>query len=241
MKKVIFWLLLVPTLAMGQTKNVLNTFRVFAKNDKVVEFEKALANHAQKFHTGDWKWRVWSIDTGPDANGYMITEGPNSWEQIDARNDISALHTADWETNVSPLTTGSSMGITGYYTFQKDLSTVQLTDYADKILINHMTAKPGKINAAKDLITKLKKVWETGNEAVAVYSLTASGEPGYITVTRLKGGFKELAEGFRKSMQERYMAVHGEASFANYLKDYEDAVDKRWSELLIYQPRLSSK
>ena len=74
-----------------------------------------------------------------------------------------------------------------------------------------------------------------------MYSLTDSGEPGYITVTRLKAWLKELGEGYRKPMQEQYTAAYGEGSFANYLKDYEDAVDKRWSELLIYQPRLSSK
>jgi hypothetical protein len=62
------------------------------KNDKVSEFEKALANHAQKYHTGDVKWRVWSIQSGPDAGGYMVTEGPNNWTALDSRGDISAEH-----------------------------------------------------------------------------------------------------------------------------------------------------
>lgn len=43
--------------------------------------------------------------------------------------------------NVLPLTTGQ--GQSGYYDFQADLSSVPLTDYSDKIVINHMTAKPG--------------------------------------------------------------------------------------------------
>ncbi len=57
MRKYLFMLLLIPAMGMSQTKTVLTSNRVFAKNEKVSEFEKALANHAQKYHTGDVKWR----------------------------------------------------------------------------------------------------------------------------------------------------------------------------------------
>ena len=76
----------------------------------------------------------------------MITEGPNSWDQLDTRGDLGAEHTADWEKNVAPLT--QDRGTVSYAEFQADLSTVQLTDYADKILINHTIGKPGKIGGA---------------------------------------------------------------------------------------------
>lgn len=234
----VIWLLL-PLIGISQVKNVLNSTRVFAKPDKVAEFEKALTAHAQKYHTGDWKWRVWSIESGPDAGGYMITEGPNSWEQLDSRGDLGAEHTADWNKNVSPLTEGQ--GSQSYYEYNTDLSTVQLTDYADKILINHMISKPGKIGNVSDLIKKLKPVWLASNESVAVYRAAASGDPAYITVTRMKGGLKEMAEGYRKPLPERYNAVNGEGSFDAYLKDYADDVERRWSELLIFKPALSSK
>ncbi|MDQ3843929.1 MAG: hypothetical protein M3342_07935, partial [Bacteroidota bacterium] len=121
MRKYFFMLLLIPAIGIGQTKTILSSNRVFAKNDKVAEFEKALTNHAQKYHTGDVKWRVWSIESGPDAGGYMITEGPSSWAVLDGRGDISAEHTMDWEKNVLPLTVGQ--GQSGYYDFQQDLST----------------------------------------------------------------------------------------------------------------------
>ncbi len=239
MRKYFFMLLLVPFVGLSQTKTLLTSNRVFAKNDKAAAFEKALANHAQKYHTGDVKWRVWSIESGPDAGGYMVTEGPSSWSLLDGRGDISTEHTADWENNVLPLTTGQGQG--GYFDFKEDLSTVLLTDYADKIVINHMTAKPGKIGHLKELISKLKKVWEVSKESVAVYSVAYSGEPGYIAVTRLKGGLKELADDYRKPLKERYEEVFGAGSFDVWLKDYADAVQYRWSELLTYKPKLSSK
>ncbi|MDQ6609907.1 MAG: hypothetical protein M3Y85_08815, partial [Bacteroidota bacterium] len=239
MKKFLFLLLLLPVLGITQTKTILTSNRLVAKNDKAGEFEKALSSHAQKYHKGDVAWRVWSIESGPDAGGYMVTEGPSTWSALDSRADISAEHTADWEKNVLPLTEGR--GQSGYYDFQADLSTVQLTDYSDKIVINHMTAKPGMINKTMELIQKLKKVWVADKESVAVYSVAFSGEPGYITVTRLKNGLKELASDYRKPMTDRFNAANGAGSFDAWLKDYADAVQMRWSELLIYKPLLSSK
>ncbi len=239
MRKYLFMLLFIPAIGMGQTKTVLTSNRVFAKNEKVSEFEKALANHAQKYHTGDVKWRVWTIDSGPDAGGYMITEGPSSWSILDSRGDISAEHTTDWEKNVLPLTTGQ--GQSAYFEFQPELSTVQLTDYSDKIIINHMTAKPGKIVYAQDLVKRQKKVWDGSKESVAIYSVAFSGEPGYIQVTRLKNGLKELASDYRKPFADRYNDANGAGAFDTWLKDYSDAVQSRWSELLTYKPKLSSK
>jgi hypothetical protein len=112
MKKFFFFLALLPLIGIGQTKSVLTANRIFSKNDKSVEFEKALTSHAQKYHKGDQAWRVWQIQSGPDANGYMVTEGPTTWSALDGRADISAEHTADWEKNVLPLTTGA--GQSGY-------------------------------------------------------------------------------------------------------------------------------
>ena len=101
MKRIILLFLLSPLLGIGQNKNVVNANRVFPKVDKVLEFEKALAAHAQKYHTGDWKWRVFEIQSGPDANGFHITEGPNTWDQIDTRGNLGAEHNNDWNKNVA--------------------------------------------------------------------------------------------------------------------------------------------
>jgi hypothetical protein len=239
MRKLLAICLLIPFVGFSQVKNVLNGTRVFPRQDKLAEFEKALASHAQKYHTGDWKWRVWSIQSGPDAGGYMITEGPNSWDQLDSRGDLGAEHTADWEKNVAPLTT--DRGGSSYTEFQADLSTVQLTDYADKIVINHMVAKPGMIGAIPEMIKKLKNAWQASGQSVAVYLSVASGDPGYLTVTRLKGGLKEMASDYRKPLKDLYNTANGAGSFDAFLKDYAEAVQSRWSELLIYKPGLSSK
>lgn len=239
MRKIFLLCLLIPLFGIGQTKNVVNSFRIFPKPDKNAELEKALAAHAQKYHTGNWKWRVFEIQTGPDAGGFHVTEGPLSWGEFDSRGDLGADHTADWNKNVAPHTTG--MGSQSYGAFNEELSTVQLTDFSDKIIINHMYPKPGKIIGATDLIKKLKKVWLAGNESVAVYSSVASGEPQFSLVTRLKAGLKELDPSYRKPLPERYNTVHGEGSWNYYLAEYAEHVEKRWSEMLFLRADLSSK
>jgi len=122
MKKILVVLLFLPLLGLTQPKTILNGFRVFCKTDKITAFEKALATHAQKFHSGDWKWRVWSIESGPDAGGYMVSEGPSDWATMDARGDINPAHQADWNNNVSPLTTDRASS-SSYSSFEADLST----------------------------------------------------------------------------------------------------------------------
>ena len=173
MKKIFLLWLLVPLLGISQNKNVVNVTRIFPKADKILELEKAIAAHAQKYHTGDWKWRVFEIQSGPDAGGYHITEGPNSWDVLDKRGDLGAEHTADWAKNVASLTSG--MGSQSYSVYDPDLSTVQLTDYTDKILINRINPKPGMVGGTIELIKKLKKVWQASNETVAVYSTDRKG------------------------------------------------------------------
>lgn len=231
--------MLIPLLGMSQVKNVVNFFRVFPKTDKGTQLEKALVAHAQKYHTGNWKWRVFEIQTGPDAGGLQVIEGPLSWTDYDTRGNLGDAHMADWNNAVAPLTTGA--GTQAFVTFLEEYSTVQVTDYADKIIINHMYPKPGMIINVKDMVSKMKKVWQAGNESVAVYEASFSGEPQISVVTRLKGGLKELEPTYRKPLPERYNAENGDGSWNEFLKTYAANVGRRWSELLFYRADLSSK
>jgi hypothetical protein len=132
------------------------------------------------------------------------------------------------------------MGTQSYATYDSSLSTVKITDYADKIIINHMFPKPGMLNGVSGLIKKQKKVWTAGNENVAVYSAAYSGPPQYIVVTRLKAGLKELDDSYRKPFAERYNALYGEGAWNYWLDDYSKYVESRWSEMLSFRKDLSS-
>jgi len=239
MRKFLFVLLLIPAFGISQTKNVISTTRMFPKADKVLDFEKALVAHAQKYHTGDWKWRVYEIQSGPDAGGYQVVEGPASWEGLDGRGDLGAEHTMDWNKTVSIYLTDKLEE--AFSVYEDSLSTVALGNFSDKIVVNHMYAKPGMIGGVNNLVKRLKKVWMDGNENVAVYQSVISGEPQVITVTRLKDGLKELSDDYRKPLPERYSTAYGAGSWDAFLADYSRYVESRWSELLVYRADLSSK
>jgi hypothetical protein len=232
-------LMLIPFISISQTKNVVSTHRVFPKIDKVMEFEKALTAHAQKYHTGDNHWRVFAIQSGPDIGGYHITEGPKSWESEDARGDINPEHQADWNKNVAVHLTDRQSG--GYSVYTDSLSTVALGDFSDKINISHVYPKIGQGDNVWNMIKKLKKAWIASGQTVAVYSANSSGPAQYTLVTRYKQGLKEKASGFRKPFKEVYEAENGAGSYAQYLKDAAEFISENWSELLFLRKDLSSK
>ncbi len=240
-KAKMFFLLcmLIPFAGISQTKNLISTNRVFPKVDKVLEFEKAIAAHAQKYHTGDVKWRVFAIQSGPDAGGFHITEGPTSWEAEDTRGDLGAEHKLDWNKNVAIYLT--DRGSAGFSVYQDSLSTVALGDYSDKININHIYPKVGQGDNVVMIIKKLKKYWTANGVTVAVYAASSSGKSQFTIVTRYKQGLKERAPGFRKPFKELYEAANGEGSYAQYLKDAAEYIDESWSELLFLRADLGSK
>lgn len=239
MRKLLLLLLLMPVIGMSQTKNVVSLFRVFPKIDKSLEFEKAFKSHAEKYHTGDWRWRVYEIQSGPDAGGFLVLEGPLSWDQFDKRGNLGDPHTQDWARMVMQNT--ADRGTSSFLVFDEGLSNVQLTDYSDKIMINHMYPRSGMVVETENLIRKMKPVWVAGKESMAVYRSVGSGEPEFATVTRMKSGLKELDASFRAPIAERYNAANGANSWTGYLKDYATAVERRWSEILFLRPDLSSK
>jgi hypothetical protein len=229
----------LPFTSIGQTKNVISTHRIFPKMDKVLEFEKAIAAHAQKYHTGDATWRVFAIQSGPDMGGFHITEGPTSWEGEDTRGDLGPEHKLDWNKNVAIYLTDKTSG--GYSVYIDSLSTVALGDFSDKINIAHVYPKIGQSDHVVNMIKKLKKTWTSVGITVAVYSASSSGAAQYTLVTRYKQGLKERAVGFRKPFKEAYEAVNGEGSYAQYLKDAAEYINENWSELLFMRKDLSSK
>lgn len=239
MKKLLLLGLLIPLLSMSQTRTVVSALRVFAKQDKVAEFEKALKNHAQKYHTGLWKWRVFTIESGPDAGGYHIVEGPTTWDEVDKRGNLGAEHMNDWQKNVTPLTT--ERGSSNYAVYREDLSTIQLTDYTDKIAITHVFVKPGRFLNVEENLKMSKKAWEAGNQTVAVYESSSSGPAQFTLVFRYKQGLKERERDFRKPMKDRLIAAFGEEAYKKYMDNITNDTDKSWGELLFYNADLSSK
>ncbi|MEO6733694.1 MAG: hypothetical protein ABIN01_20895 [Ferruginibacter sp.] len=239
MTKFILLCVFMPFMVIAQTKNVMNVTRFFPKIDKVQEFEKALTAHAQKYHTGDWKWRVFEIETGPDAGGYQVIEGPNSWDQFDKRGNLGQEHTNDYNKTVAIHLTQKYSSM--YSVFIDSLSSVALTDYSDKISITHVFPKPGWASDIRSLLAKYRKVWQAGGESVAVYTSSSSGPTQFALVTRYKQGLKEKEDNFRKPFKDRYEALFGVDSYMGALESIRTHAESAWSEMLSLRADLGSK
>lgn len=238
MRSLIIISFFIPLFAGGQKQTVTSINRITCKQDKGQEFEKALTNHAQKYHTGTTKWRVFNIESGPDAGAYEIVEGPASWDEVDKRGNLGTEHMNDWMKNVLPLTLKNEMS---YIVFREDLSTVQQTDYSDKIAVNHIFPKPGKSASMENNIKLVKPVWEASKQSMAVYESSSSGPPQFIIVTRYKQGLKEKERDFREPFKERFVAIHGVPAFEKYFTEIAEQTDRQWSEMMSYNRELSSK
>jgi len=238
-KNLSLFALLFPLMATSQIKNVISTQRVFPKIDKVLEFEKALSAHAQKYHTGDLKWRVFEIQSGPDFGGFHLVEGPSSWEAFDTRGNLGSEHTNDWNKTIAIHLTDRQSA--GYSVYVDSLSTVAMGDFSDKINITHVFPKIGCGPKIVGIIKDLKKAWTADGSTVAVYSASSSGPAQYAIVTRYKQGLKEKADGFRKPFKATYESVNGAGSYDKYLENIREYTNEAWSELLFLRADLGSK
>ena len=238
MKKFLFIGLFIPLFSIAQNPSVISITRFFPKNDRIAEFEKASKNHAQKYHTGEFKWRTYSIESGPDAGGYMMIEGPSTWDQVDKRGNLGADHTLDLYKNVMPNVEKTAQY---FITYREELSSVALTDYSDKISVTHVFPKPGKMLQTENDIKAMKKVWDESKQSVAVYESSSSGPNQYYIVYRYKDGLKERDPGYRKPVKERYETANGEGSYEKWLASISETTENVWGEMLFLNPELSSK
>lgn len=224
--------------AAAPKKNTLSVYRVTAKPGHADALEKALAAHAQKFHTGNWKWRVSAMLTGPESNGYQISEGPNSWTDLEGRGDLGPDHNKDYDATIAPHVERSTPEM--YVTYVESASTVPAANWSTKSLITHLYYKPGRGPATLAVLKLYKKAWEKMGHNVAIWTPLGSGESQYIIVRRFKNGFKDLdVEG--PTMRQAFDEVNGAGSFDKLADENNKNLDHTMSEMMEFKPDLSSK
>ncbi len=232
-------ILLSASLSQAQDKATLSSHRILPLPGKDAALKKAITDHAAKYHTGNWKWRVFSILSGPDEGGYMINEGPNSWTDLEGRKDISAEHTRDYETTILPLVEKSVAA--SYLVYQRELSSDSAVGPFKKALLRHYYLKPGKAGRLRSYLSTWKQVWEKVGQKTAVWTSFFSGEPQMVVAYRLPKGWIDLEQPMSKKMRETYDVVAGEGAYVRYLEDLDQYVDRISEEMIELLPEVSSK
>ena len=223
----------------AQDKSTLSTYRVFPKPGKDSALKKAIADHAAKFHTGNWKWRVFSVLSGSDEGSYQLNEGPNSWTTLEGRKDLSEEHQRDYETNIMPLVEKSTPQ--AYLLLRREFSTDSVSNTFKKALLRSIYPKPGRGVRYMEALGIWKKVWEKLGMKVTVWSSFFSGEPRYVTALRLQKGFVDLETPMAKQLADTYDGIAGPGAYARYLDDLGQNVGRIDEEIIELLPELSSK
>ena len=243
MKRPIFlftlFFLLALTLASAQEKGTLSTYRILPMNGKDAALKKAITAHVTRYHTGNWKWRVFSILSGPDEGGYMLNEGPNSWTELEGRKEISDEHQRDYETTIAPLVEKTIPNL--YMMFDKERSSADVGATFKKALLRHYYLKPGKGPRLTNYLTTWKRVYDKLGLKVTVWRSFFSGRPQVTVAFRLVNGWVELEKPVGKEMREAFDEFGGAGAYARYMEDLDKIVDRIDEEMIELLPDLSSK
>ena len=223
----------------GPKKGTIDTYRVFPKQGHAEEFKAAMGAHAQKYHTGSWKWRVSEILTGPDTGGFMILEGPNSWTDMEGRGDLGAEHTKDYESTIAPHVDRSSPEL--YATYVADSSTVAPGAFSsNKTLVSFGYLKPGRGEKARADLKTWKKIYEKLGLNMVVWRSFYSGEECLVISSRLKDGLRDLDDesiNFRKTADE----LLGPGKFDELVESDTANYSRIVDEIMEFRPEMSSK
>jgi hypothetical protein len=246
-------LLLCPLIAFAQAstapaaaaapaapkKATIDTYRVWPKDGHIDAFKAAITAHAQKFHSGNWKWRVYEVLTGPDGGAFMILEGPNSWTDIEGRGDLGPEHQKDYDTNIAPHVEKSSPD--SYQTYEASASTVASGAFStNKVLITRIFVKPGRSSQTLANLKEWKKVWEKTGLNIVVWHSFYSGESSYTIADRLKAGLKDLDDN-TMNMRKTADEVLGSGGYDRLQESIALNTERTVTEIIELKPELSSK
>lgn len=221
------------TFAFAQNNYVMyeNTY-LQVKTDMYKEFNKAMADHNQKFHSAadPYHANVWMVSTGAYAGCFVWSMGPCTFSHLDARPNDQA-HTEDWLYNVMP--TIKSVKETGYWKRAEKLSYVPQDSIFTKLLITIYDLESWQGYRFKEIVKKVVEVYEAKkyDRLFSVYypqTDMANGRDAAIVWGYRKYANLDEDMEFKKDFEE----VHGEGSWDKVMDEYKavvvESVDEMW-------------
>jgi hypothetical protein len=242
MKKIFFWILLVPFIAISQNANEYLVFEnglLSPKLDKITQFESGLASHNKKYHNdGTYGARVYWIGSGPNTGKYMWVMGPLPWSAFDTRPEKEG-HDEDWNTNVLQYMLPDTDQI--YWKFEAGLSNFPKDFKLNKLLVDFYDVKPFQGSKAMALLEKIKKVMTNKfpAETYGVYTNELPNSKDGNDIAFISFYEKSGWMGEDWKFADKYNEVHGAGSFDTFLKDWENVTQGKYSEIWHYKPKLS--
>lgn len=227
-----------PATAAAPKKETISTFRIWPKAGHEDQLKAAIAAHAKKWHSGPWAWRVYEVVTGDDGGAYHIVEGPNSWTDIEGRGDLGADHMKDFPTNILPH--AEKISPESFMTYNATGSSSPAGNFSTKATVTQYYAKPGRLGQLLAQFRQLKAAAEKDGVNIAIWVSFGSGEQRVAVVRRFKNGLKDLDD-TTAAMRATMETLYGSGAYDRYLEDFERNASRITSEIIEYQPELSTK
>ena len=250
MKKIIFLLLSVMTLAAYSQKTDLATVNtVKPKPGQKMAFEAAYKTHIAKFHQTVEKTNVYEILSGPYNGYYHLVVSGKSFADFDKIRADATAHTADLDKNFYPKLEETINGTFRYVDSLSLHSDIQAENFV--VNVRHIKLSlegdyRNELARGIKVLGNLKgKFWESLSLNV-FEQLWDGSEPVVVTIRNLKDGFKSLETDYYgvlppDAFKDEYAKEYGAAAWDKRVKLLEDAVVKHEQYIMKYRKDLSSK
>ena len=224
--------------AQSEPERIYSIFYMKAKNGKVDQLEKGMANHIQKFHN-DSKWPeyVHEVIAGERTGEYFHFSAPHRWIDFDNR-VRSEKDVKDWQMNLLPYIDENSSSLQiSYVAYIPELSLPYEANF-NMYRVTYFYVRPGKDADFRYFIEKANeshKKLKDGHKH-HFYRTVMGGEGGvYASVHPLDKfeGMYEMGSSMRKTFDEKEVK--------RLQNIFNGAVKKTTSELRKVRPDLSSK
>ncbi len=246
MKKLMYWLFLIPLMVMAQnSEQSSQPYAVFEnailtpQPDKVQQFEQGLAAHNKNFHASEpYGARVYYISNGPNVGKYMWTMGPLPWGAMDER-PADKAHDDDWTNNVVKYMTADSDQ--SYWKFNTQLSNFPKDFKVNKLLVDMYDVKRFKdegVMAAVEKVTKvMKEKFPDMTYGVYTNEMPSTKDGRDLSMVFFFDDMAWLGED--PKFVQAYEEMYGQESWKDFMKEWGETTDGKRSEIWIYDPDLS--
>tara|TARA_R110002049_G_scaffold2179_1_gene15713 strand:+ start:8118 stop:8882 length:765 start_codon:yes stop_codon:yes gene_type:complete len=241
MKKAILLMLVLPLLALGQNSTEYMVFEnamITANPAHVKQFEAGMAAHNKKYHNDEtYGARVHMIGNGQNVGKYMWVMGPLPWSAFDNR-PAKDGHDEDWNNNVLAYATGDT-NLT-YWKFESGLSNFTKDFDVKNLQVDIYDIKRFKGKKTMEILEKIQKVMveKFPNENYGIYTNEFPSTKEGRDIAFISFYQKSAWLGQDREFAKKYDEVHGNGSFATFLKDWEGLTDGSETELWINKPEL---
>ena len=253
MKKIIFLLLSVITIAAYSQKTDLSTVNtVKPKKGQKMAFEAAYKQHIAKFHKTEEKIMVYEVLSGPYIGYYHLVNGDRSFADMDKERADATAHNLDLDKTFFPMLEET---MNGTYRFVDSLSLRPQVE-AEKFVVTVRHLKQTlniddyrrELARAVKVLNNLKGGFFENLSYSFFDQLWDGSDQVTVSIRNLKDGFKSLESGFfpdapagSPSFRDEYVKQFSHTAWDERVKVMDAAVEKTEVYIMKLRKDLSSQ